>query len=437
MLGITLGEGTYGCVKKALYKDKEVAVKKFYEDDDIEDTTLREILALQVLRGMPNIVQCLCVELGINTKVYLTLHKTTLFSLSSLIPVRKRILSAEDVAIQILRGLWYCHAQQIVHCDIKPSNILVDFENEFENLRCYIVDFGLSCQTTLEKKFKREHLFTPQYKAPELFADPFQDFNGKVDFWALGCTICEYITGADFLSQNVKQDIVMNLSGGYDKEIKLLLEKQKLRRSLDVKSKLSKFNIKLSSSLFSLLQSLLQIHPDDRKGLDSNILGIEECHLVPPQVLRKFIASNQINKRMYYILVEWLCNVAESSRKSCQMLVLTIDILDRFMSIDANITICEFQLVGITCFLIADKLLSAGSESISTLLHLCCDAYSHTEMRKLQARILKSLDFIVQTREIDILLDLSLDDVMKLRKLMKEKNINPFITYTEMRKLIQ
>jgi serine/threonine protein kinase len=43
------------------------------------------------------------------------------------------------VALGVAAGLQYLHAQEIVHCDIKPANILLD-----ERYRPKIGDFGLA-----------------------------------------------------------------------------------------------------------------------------------------------------------------------------------------------------------------------------------------------------------------------------------------------------
>jgi serine/threonine protein kinase len=44
-----------------------------------------------------------------------------------------------DFIEQIAAALDYCHAQNIIHCDVKPTNILLDEQN-----RLYLSDFGLA-----------------------------------------------------------------------------------------------------------------------------------------------------------------------------------------------------------------------------------------------------------------------------------------------------
>lgn len=76
------------------------------------------------------------------------------------------------------QGLYYLHANGIVFCDLKPSNILI---NEYNTLK--FCDFGLARklsdlataatgkgEDSLEMKADKKS-GTPYYMAPELFAD--------------------------------------------------------------------------------------------------------------------------------------------------------------------------------------------------------------------------------------------------------------------------
>lgn len=78
----------------------------------------------------------------------------------------------------LAQGLYYLHANGIVFCDLKPSNILI---NEYNTLK--FCDFGLARklsdlaaaatgkgEDSLEMKADKKS-GTPYYMAPELFAD--------------------------------------------------------------------------------------------------------------------------------------------------------------------------------------------------------------------------------------------------------------------------
>ncbi|GAA0167945.1 hypothetical protein LIER_22777 [Lithospermum erythrorhizon] len=88
---------------------------------------------------------------------------------------------------QIVKGLDYLHSIGIVHCDIKPSNILLA-----ENGDVKIADFG--CAKRLNKADDKVVIGgTPLFMAPEVVRGEEQSF--PADIWALGCTLIEMATG--------------------------------------------------------------------------------------------------------------------------------------------------------------------------------------------------------------------------------------------------
>lgn len=92
------------------------------------------------------------------------------------------------VSRQVFKSLAFLHSIHVIHCDIKPENLMVKSysKNEFR-----LIDFGSAC-------FIHDHLSSYVqsrfYRAPEVILGCFYDY--KVDVWSLGCVICEL-----FLSQ--------------------------------------------------------------------------------------------------------------------------------------------------------------------------------------------------------------------------------------------
>ena len=95
------------------------------------------------------------------------------------------------IASQILAGLSAAHAADVVHADLKPSNVLIA-----PNGRVIVTDFGLAlpCCATLACTCDMPHLVgTPAYMAPE------QVTGGTVmegtDLFSLGVIFYEALTG--------------------------------------------------------------------------------------------------------------------------------------------------------------------------------------------------------------------------------------------------
>jgi serine/threonine protein kinase len=89
-----------------------------------------------------------------------------------------------SIASQVINALYYCHSQNISHCDIKPGNILID-----EYGRPKLADFGIAGLFA-----NPGAMGTMAYVAPELLQDQQAD-RQKADIWALGVTFAYLLDG--------------------------------------------------------------------------------------------------------------------------------------------------------------------------------------------------------------------------------------------------
>ncbi|KAI5057468.1 hypothetical protein GOP47_0027483 [Adiantum capillus-veneris] len=99
-----------------------------------------------------------------------------------------------DIAIGIARGLCYMHEECrncIVHCDIKPQNILLD--------AAYcpkIADFGLAKLLTREEsRVLTQARGTPGYVAPEFWSLGSGPLTAKFDVYSYGMMLLEIVRG--------------------------------------------------------------------------------------------------------------------------------------------------------------------------------------------------------------------------------------------------
>ena len=107
------------------------------------------------------------------------------------------------IALQCAAALAYCHNNNIIHKDIKPSNF---FFRDKEHKEIVLGDFGISSVMEGEEKVHRTtQARTPVYAAPEMYNDVIDgevEITPSVDFYALGITLMTLWLGENPLSQN-------------------------------------------------------------------------------------------------------------------------------------------------------------------------------------------------------------------------------------------
>ncbi|XP_049285259.1 serine/threonine-protein kinase D3 [Anopheles funestus] len=91
---------------------------------------------------------------------------------------------------QILVALKYLHSRNIVHCDLKPENVLLSSDNEFPQVK--LCDFGFA-RIIGEKSFRRSVVGTPAYLAPEVLRN--KGYNRSLDMWSVGVIIYVSLSG--------------------------------------------------------------------------------------------------------------------------------------------------------------------------------------------------------------------------------------------------
>ncbi|KAM6976485.1 mitogen-activated protein kinase kinase kinase 8 [Aplochiton taeniatus] len=92
------------------------------------------------------------------------------------------------VTKQVLRGLEYLHSHNVIHHDIKPSNIVLMSD------KAALVDFGLTVQMTEEIYTPGDLRGTEMYMSPEVVL--CRGHNTKTDIYSLGTTIIHMQTGS-------------------------------------------------------------------------------------------------------------------------------------------------------------------------------------------------------------------------------------------------
>ncbi len=151
-------------------------------------------------------------------------------------------------------------AKNIVHCDIKPSNILVD-ESENE-LNFSLIDFGMALDSN--KLEERKTLFALGYSAPEIILNRLQIANQTSDIFALGISIWQLYAGKLPLT-HPNPSVMTNLqithplptNGNISKSMQEILNKMCRKHSFKMPPNLME-NAELDQCLMSAQQERFQ-----------------------------------------------------------------------------------------------------------------------------------------------------------------------------------
>ena len=140
---------------------------------------------------------------GAGTVDYLTLEYIAGQTIEDLLRRTHLALSPNIVLgmlAQLTVALDYLHQRGIVHCDLKPGNIML----EHAAPRVVLLDFGIARAPDFDGQLAA--VGTPQYMAPEQ-ADAQATCDGRTDIYALGVLIYECMTARRMFPQRTTADI--------------------------------------------------------------------------------------------------------------------------------------------------------------------------------------------------------------------------------------
>ncbi len=191
LLGL-VGQGQFGRVYCASHRKtgRLFALKELNKDRFPTHKFLRELRFLVSLQH-PNIVTCHALE-HIHNRRYLVMDYCEGGTLRSLLDLEVPLHPAVclNLVQEVLRGLEHAHHHQIIHCDIKPENILLTLHAK--GWRARISDFGIAHLSQELIKDGSGNTGSPAYMAPERF---YGQHSFTADLYAVGILLYELFAG--------------------------------------------------------------------------------------------------------------------------------------------------------------------------------------------------------------------------------------------------
>ncbi|XP_051941219.1 serine/threonine-protein kinase D1 [Hippocampus zosterae] len=191
-----LGSGQFGIVYGGKHRksSRDVAIKiidKLRFPTKQESQLRNEVAILQNLRH-PGVVNLDCM-FETPERVFVVMEKLHGDMLEMILSSEKGRLPeriTKFLVTQILVALRHLHFKNIVHCDLKPENVLLASADPLPQVK--LCDFGFA-RIIGEKSFRRSVVGTPAYLAPEVLRN--KGYNRSLDMWSVGVIVYVSLSG--------------------------------------------------------------------------------------------------------------------------------------------------------------------------------------------------------------------------------------------------
>ena len=160
----------------------------------------REVKILQLLNhenivNLIEICRCRSAQLNKHSASFYLVFDFCEHDLAGLLSNRKvefTLGEIKSVMKQMFNGLYYIHANKIIHRDMKAANVLITKKGILK-----LADFGLARAFSLERNGKpnryTNRVVTLWYRPPELLLGE-RNYGPSVDLWGAGCIMAEMWT---------------------------------------------------------------------------------------------------------------------------------------------------------------------------------------------------------------------------------------------------
>lgn len=248
----TLGTGSFGnvvlCVDHKYsnpVKQRKVAIKIIKNEINWSLQAVSEIKMLRQLSqpkdgSSSNLIMKYCDHFNFRGHMCIVTEvlSLNLYTFLELIGFKGVSLSLlREFALDLAQGLQFIHQHGVIHCDIKPENLMIKLPPGFDpldittdhNFGVKIIDFGSSC---FESETSFSYIQSRFYRAPEVILGA--KYSRQIDIWSLGCVLAELYTGAPLLPGKTELEqiaLILELFGPPSSSY-ILDERKKLSQKL-------------------------------------------------------------------------------------------------------------------------------------------------------------------------------------------------------------
>ncbi|XP_057377024.1 serine/threonine-protein kinase ULK3-like isoform X2 [Daphnia carinata] len=207
-----IGSGTFSEVYKAyrfVNNSKQVVAVKCIVKNELSantvDNIIHEIEALKLLRH-PHIIQMIDFSWDENF-IYIIMEYCEGGDLSVFVRSHKQLQEkiCKSFLCQLASALQYLRQHNIVHMDLKPSNLLLTSRR---NPILKLADFGLA-QSLKNRQRETSFRGSPLYMAPEILRR--ESYDASVDLWSTGVILYECLFGKPPCSSSSLKELVENI----------------------------------------------------------------------------------------------------------------------------------------------------------------------------------------------------------------------------------
>jgi serine/threonine protein kinase len=231
-----------------------------------------------------------------------------------------------NLMYQFASGLYSIHSNNIIHCDLKPANIIIT--NNVRSPILKIIDFGLAIPDD-DNQNKPINVQTPCYKSPEILMK-YTNYDNKIDIWSFGLIILE-IAGLEkslFYTKNYSDEKELDkiLNFIIQKDFKKFIPKpfQKSSWFLDLIERIFVFESTKRINIYQILN-----HPlfNSKNSIVEQKIHLPDIHQLdfPYIEFETDFTINSTNKNIKSLITKIFKSLLEKGYdKSCNNLITKI-----------------------------------------------------------------------------------------------------------------